>query len=40
VACIGYYSPDSRKQHNQSAKQQSARTPIGCVRRFDTVDNQ
>jgi len=40
MAGIGYYRPDSRKQRAQSAKEQSARTPIGCVRRFDTVGNQ
>jgi len=40
VAGIGYYRPDSRKKRTQSAKQQSARTPIGCVSRFDTVSNQ
>jgi hypothetical protein len=40
VAGIGYYRSDSRKQHTQSAKQQSARQPIGCVSRFDTVSNQ
>jgi hypothetical protein len=40
VAGIGYYRPDPRKQRTQSAKQQSARTPIGCVSRFDTVGNQ
>src|SRR6202521_1695655 len=37
MAGIGYYRPDPRKQRTQSAKQQSARTPIGCVSRFDTV---
>ena len=40
LAGIGYYRPDSRKQRTQSPKQQSARTPIGCVSRFDTVSNQ
>ena len=40
VAGIGYDRPDPRKQRTQSAKQQSARTPIGCVSRFDTVSNQ
>jgi len=40
VAGIGYYGPDSGKQRTQAPKQQSARTPIGCVRRFDTVGNQ
>jgi hypothetical protein len=40
VAGIGYYRPDPRKQRTQSAKQQSARTPIGGISRFDTVGNQ
>src|SRR5260370_18521492 len=40
VAGIGYYLPVSRKQRTQSAKQQTARTPIGYVSRFDTVSNQ
>jgi hypothetical protein len=40
VASIGYYCPDPRKQRTQSAKQQSARTPIGYISRFDTVGNQ
>jgi hypothetical protein len=40
VAGIGYYRPDSRKQRTQSAKQQSARTPIGCISRFDTIGNR
>jgi hypothetical protein len=40
VAGIGYDRPDPRKQHTQSAKQQSARTPIGIVCRFDAVGNQ
>jgi len=40
VAGIGYDRPDPRKQRTQSAKEQSARTPIGCVGRFDTVGNQ
>jgi hypothetical protein len=40
VASIGDYRPDSRKQPTQSAKQQSARTPIGRVGWFDTVSNQ
>src|ERR1700686_276108 len=31
VTGIGYYRPDPRKQRTQSAKQQSVRTPIGCV---------
>ena len=38
VAGIGYYRPDSRKQRTESPKQHSARTPIGCVSRFDTVE--
>jgi hypothetical protein len=37
MAGIGYYRPDSRKQRTESPKQQSARTPIGRVSRFDTV---
>ena len=37
MAGIGYDRPDPRKQRMQSAKQQSARMPIGCVCRFDTV---
>jgi len=37
---IGYYRPDPRKQRTQSAKQQSACTPIGGVSRFDTIGNQ
>src|SRR5260370_32432938 len=40
MASVGYYRPDSRKERTQSAKQQSARSPIGCVSRFDTVSNQ
>jgi hypothetical protein len=40
MAGIGYDRPDPRKQRTQSAKQQSAGTPIGCVSRFDTVSNQ
>src|SRR5271166_5224011 len=39
MAGIGYDRPDSRKQRTQSAKQHSARTPIRCVSRFDTVSN-
>ena len=39
MAGIGYDRPDSRKQRTQSAKQQSARTPIRCVSRFDAVSN-
>jgi hypothetical protein len=35
-----YCRPDSRKQRAQSAKQQSARPPIGCINRFDTVSNK
>jgi hypothetical protein len=40
MAGIGYDRPDPRKQRTQSAKQQSAGTPIGCVSRLDTVSNQ
>jgi hypothetical protein len=41
VAGIGYDCPDPRKQRTQSAKQQGARAPIGCVGPvFDTVGNQ
>jgi hypothetical protein len=40
VTGISYYRPDPRKQRTQSAKQLSARTPIGCASRFDSVGNQ
>jgi hypothetical protein len=40
VASIGYYRPDPRKQRTESAKLQSACTPIGGVSRFDTIGNQ